>query len=95
MWTIIMILTAISVQGLSAQAPASAADEAAVKALIQRYVDARDSATPDVAIADGNYDISGIAVRRWTTMVLKREAAGWRIAAIRNMVATGGSQNAR
>jgi len=51
--------------------------------------------TPDVAIADGNYDISGSAVRRWTTMVLKREAAGWRIAAIRNMVATGGSQNAR
>jgi uncharacterized protein (TIGR02246 family) len=42
--------------------------------------------TPDVAIADGNYDIVGGDVRRWTTMVLEREAGGWRIAAIRNMV---------
>ena len=41
--------------------------------------------TPDVAIADGNYDITGGDARRWTTMVVKREAGRWRIAAIRNM----------
>lgn len=46
--------------------------------------------TPDVAIADGNYNIVGSTVRRWTTIVLKREAGGWRISAIRNMVPTGG-----
>jgi len=27
--------------------------------------------------------------RMWATLVLKREADGWRIAAIRNMVPTG------
>ena len=48
--------------------------------------------TPDLAIADGPYDIGdGANVRRmWTTIVVKREADGWRIAAIRNMVPTGG-----
>lgn len=52
--------------------------------------------TPEVAIADGPYDItSGGAVRRmWTTLVLKREADGWRIAAIRNMVPSGGGTGA-
>jgi uncharacterized protein (TIGR02246 family) len=46
--------------------------------------------TPDVAIADGPYLIgSGGNVRRnWTTIVVKRETDGWRIAAIRNMVPT-------
>lgn len=48
--------------------------------------------TPDVALADGPYDISsaeGGAVRRMrTTIVLTRESDGWRIAAIRNMVPT-------
>ena len=48
--------------------------------------------TPDVAIADGPYEISGGARRMWTTLVLKREAAGWRIAAIRNMVPGGAAQ---
>lgn len=39
--------------------------------------------TPDVAIADGDYE----TVRKMrTTFVLKREADGWRIAAIRNML---------
>jgi uncharacterized protein (TIGR02246 family) len=47
--------------------------------------------TPDVAIADGPYEITttGSARRMWTTIVVKREADGWRIAAIRNMVPTG------
>jgi len=41
--------------------------------------------TPDVAIADGHYAIAGSDVRRWTTIVLRREAGEWRISAIRNM----------
>jgi uncharacterized protein (TIGR02246 family) len=47
--------------------------------------------TPDVAIADGPYEITGRGdVRRmWTTIVLRREPDGWRIAAIRNMVPSG------
>lgn len=44
--------------------------------------------SPDVAIADGPYQIAGSSgVRRmWTTFVLKRQPDGWRIAAIRNML---------
>jgi hypothetical protein len=48
--------------------------------------------TPDVAIADGRYDIGadGAPSRRmWTTIVLIRTSDGWRISAIRNMVPTG------
>jgi len=47
--------------------------------------------TPDVAIADGPYEIggAGAATRRmWTSIVLTRVSEGWRIAAIRNMVPT-------
>jgi uncharacterized protein (TIGR02246 family) len=46
--------------------------------------------TPDVAIADGPYEISagGNVRRMWTTIVLKREQDAWRIAAIRNAVPT-------
>lgn len=46
--------------------------------------------TPDVAIADGPYEITtGGAVRRmWTTIILERDKDAWRIAAIRNMVPT-------
>ena len=48
--------------------------------------------TPDVAVADGPYEISasdGAGVRRMrTTIVLTRASGGWRIAAIRNMVPT-------
>ena len=48
--------------------------------------------SPDVAIADGPYEIAsaGGTRRMWATLVLKREAGAWRIAAIRNMVPTGG-----
>jgi hypothetical protein len=47
--------------------------------------------TPEVAIADGPYEITaGGEVRRmWTTLVVVRDAGVWRIAAIRNMVPTG------
>ena len=44
----------------------------------------------DVAIADGRYEITGLAggVTRsmWSTFVLKRSGKEWRIAAIRNML---------
>lgn len=50
--------------------------------------------TPDVAIVDGPYEISsadGAGPRRMrTTIVLARTSGTWRIAAIRNMVPTGG-----
>jgi len=50
---------------------------------------------PGVAIADGRYEIRGSqaddARRMWTTFVLMRGGSGeWRVAAIRNMVPTGG-----
>jgi uncharacterized protein (TIGR02246 family) len=131
--------------GLIAQTPASPSDEAAVRDVVRRYVNAREMKdpaaieslftadadqhttsgewrrgraqvvpgtmesskrnpgtrnitvqavrfiAPDVAIADGPYEITGAAGTRrmWATLVLKREAGGWRIAAIRNMVPTG------
>jgi uncharacterized protein (TIGR02246 family) len=46
--------------------------------------------TPDVAIADGRYELTGLAGgstrRMWATLVLKKTDSGWRIAAIRNML---------
>ena len=48
--------------------------------------------TQDVALADGRYDSIGRAdgtdQRMLTSMLLKREADGWKIAAIRNMLPT-------
>ena len=44
----------------------------------------------EVAIADGRYELTGLAGggtrQMWTTLVLKRTEIGWRIAAIRNML---------
>jgi uncharacterized protein (TIGR02246 family) len=44
---------------------------------------------PDVAIADGRYEIAATggapARRMWTTFVMVRQAGAWRISAIRNM----------
>jgi len=45
--------------------------------------------TPDVAIVDGDYKTGTDTRPLWTTIVVKREAKGWRIAAIRNMAPTG------
>ena len=46
--------------------------------------------TPDVAIADGRYELTGLAGgatrSMWATLVVKKTSAGWRIAAIRNML---------
>ncbi len=45
--------------------------------------------TPSVALADGPYELSGLAGgqnrKMWTTFVLKQTPEGWRIGAIRNM----------
>jgi uncharacterized protein (TIGR02246 family) len=45
---------------------------------------------PGVAIADGRYEIAGLANgatrSMWTSFTLARAADGWRIAAIRNML---------
>jgi uncharacterized protein (TIGR02246 family) len=43
--------------------------------------------SPDVAIADGRYEIAGPQTRHmWTSIVARRTPEGWRIAAIRNML---------
>jgi uncharacterized protein (TIGR02246 family) len=51
-------------------------------------VDSLRFVTPDVAIADGRYDSvgrsDGTDQRMLTSMVLRREGGGWKIAAIRN-----------
>ena len=45
---------------------------------------------PGVAIADGRYELSGLAGgtnrSMWATLVVKKTSNGWRIAAIRNML---------
>ncbi len=45
---------------------------------------------PDVAIADGRYEITGMnngqSRKMWASLVLTREAGAWKIAAIRNML---------
>jgi uncharacterized protein (TIGR02246 family) len=45
---------------------------------------------PGVALADGHYDLTGLAGgetrHMWTALVAVKTAAGWRIAAIRNML---------
>jgi uncharacterized protein (TIGR02246 family) len=139
-----LLLILLSVATAAEQPSAPAADDAAVRAIVARYVNARElrdpariealftadadqhttsgewrrgraqvvegtlessrrnpgSRTiqvasvrfiaPDVAIADGPYEIAtaGAARKMWTTITLKRERDGWRIAAIRNMVPT-------
>ena len=45
--------------------------------------------TPDVAIVDGEYKTGTDARQLWTTLTVKREGRGWKIAAIRNTVPTG------
>ncbi len=48
---------------------------------------------PGVAIADGRYEITGMADgtsrKMWASLTLTRGAGGWRIAAIRNMLPAG------
>jgi uncharacterized protein (TIGR02246 family) len=45
---------------------------------------------PGVAIADGHYDLTGLAGgetrHMWTSITTVKTAAGWKIAAIRNML---------
>ena len=46
--------------------------------------------SPDVALADGRYEIAGTNAgqtrKMWTSIVVARTREGWRIAAIRNML---------
>jgi uncharacterized protein (TIGR02246 family) len=46
--------------------------------------------SPDIALADGRYEIagtnSGATRHMWTSIILKRSSGGWLIAAIRNML---------
>jgi len=46
--------------------------------------------TPDVAIADGRYELTGLAGgqtrKMWSSFVMRRTKGGWKIAAIRNML---------
>jgi uncharacterized protein (TIGR02246 family) len=46
--------------------------------------------SPDIALADGRYELTGLAGgttrSMWTTLVLKRTGKSWRITAIRNML---------
>jgi uncharacterized protein (TIGR02246 family) len=48
---------------------------------------------PGVGLADGRYEISGMAGgdsrKMWTSLVLTRGTSGWQIAAIRNMLPAG------
>ncbi len=45
---------------------------------------------PGIALADGRYEISGSpggeSRKMWSSLLFRREAGGWRIAAIRNML---------
>jgi uncharacterized protein (TIGR02246 family) len=137
-------LLLIACAACAAQTATSPADEAAIKDVVARYVDARDHkdakstealftadadqlvssgewrkgrdavvrgtmasseasggkrtisvemvrfVTPDTALADGRYEIAGLAGapprRMWSTFLITRTRDGWRIAAIRNML---------
>lgn len=144
--TALVLVFAVAAQTASAQSADRAADEAAIRGVIQAFLDTREANDPvalgalltadvdqqqtsgntrrgreavvsgslttqqstggrrtitvdslrfvsaDVAIADGRYDSVGRAdgtdQRMLTSMVLRREAGTWKIAAIRNMLPT-------
>jgi len=140
-----LVLAVASAVSVGAQAkPASSADEAQVREVVRKYVDAREKRdakaiealftedadqltssgdwrkgrpdvvkgtlassqnsggtrtitietvrliAPGVAVADGRYEIAGLAGgstrSMWTSFTLARAAGGWKIAAIRNML---------
>jgi uncharacterized protein (TIGR02246 family) len=141
---LIVLACVAAVLTLGAQEHPTNGDEAAIRALVKKYVDARERAdaraiealftkdvdqlvssgewrkgraevvrgtlassqntggtrtiavesvrfiSPAVALADGRYEIRGLAGgqdrRMWTTIICNRTPDGWRIAAIRNML---------
>ena len=147
---LLTMFSLLAVVSTSAQAPTPANDEAAVREIVKRYVDAREQRDPKaiealftedadqltssgqwrrgrgevvkgtmassqqtggtrtitietvrfpargVAIADGRYEISGLAGgatrRMWTSFVLTGSDGGWRITAIRNMLPAADSR---
>src|SRR5829696_3146514 len=146
MRVIVLALFCIATASAAGQTAEPAADEAAIREVVRKYVEARERRDPGLlealftadadqlttagewrkgrdnvvrgglassqanpgtrqitiesvrplgasaAIADGRYEIrdaQGTAPRRmWTTFVLVREGAEWRVAAIRNMAPT-------
>src|SRR5688572_25866183 len=48
--------------------------------------------TPDVAIVDGEYKTGTDGRLVWTTLTVKRDGRGWKIAAIRNIAPTGSAR---
>jgi hypothetical protein len=81
-------------QGTAALSPA-ASEEAAIRAIVARYVDAREKRDAKRLEALFTADANAAAPRRMrTTLVVVRSAEGtpanndWRIAAIRNMAPT-------
>ena len=48
--------------------------------------------TPDVAIVDGEYKTGTDARPLWTTLTVKRDGRGWKIAAIRNISPTAAAK---
>jgi uncharacterized protein (TIGR02246 family) len=53
--------------------------------------------SPDIAIADGRYELTGLSGgtnrSMWATLVVKKTDKGWRIAAIRNMLPAAPAPN--
>jgi uncharacterized protein (TIGR02246 family) len=141
---VLALVTLRADPGRAQAAGSAAADEAAVRALVAKYVEAREQRSadaiealftedadqltssgewrrgrdnvvrgalassqrtggtrtvtvervralgPDLAIADGRYEIADLPGggnrQMWTTFIMARQAEGWRIAAIRNML---------
>ena len=48
--------------------------------------------TPDIAVVDGGYTTGADARQLWTTLIVKRDSSGWRIAGIRNASPTGSTR---
>jgi uncharacterized protein (TIGR02246 family) len=144
---LLTVLTLLTIPSHPVQASASPNDEAAVREVVKRYVDARQRRDPKavealftedadqltssgewrrgraevvkgtmassqqtggtrtitietvrfpsrgIAIADGRYEISGLAGgatrKMWTSFVMTGSDGGWRITAIRNMLPAG------
>ena len=63
----------------------------AVPGSLKIGVDTLRLITPDTAVVDGPYDVTGPGgvVHNWTTIILVREGKAWRITAIRNALPTG------
>ena len=48
--------------------------------------------TADIAVVDGGYTAGADARQLWTTLIIKRDSPGWRIAGIRNVSPTASTR---